>query len=133
VFARLRLVVAFTTLLAACAAGASPTTAPPTPGGEVVLRTQAPQALPTKACMAGLIAGTLIRDAQSGVGLRDDQSAVHSVVWPYGYSARDDGGRLALIDETGRVLAHEGDHVSIGGGEIDGSWLACVGTLVVRP
>ena len=58
---------------------------------------------------------------------------MHSVVWPNGYSARDDGGRLALIDENGTVLAHEAVHASRGGGEIDGAWLACVGTLVVGP
>jgi hypothetical protein len=135
VFARPLLVVVFATLIAACTAGASPTDALLTPGGAVALRTQAPQALPTKACMAALIVGTLVRDAESGVGLRDDQGVVHQVVWPSGYSARDDGGRLVLTDENGGVIAHEGDRVSIGGGEIDGkgTWLACGGTQVVGP
>jgi hypothetical protein len=85
--------------------------------------------------MAALITGTLVRNAQSGVGLRDDQGLVRQVVWPNGYSARDLGGRLALIGQDGKVIAHEGDHVSIGGGEIDGqgTWLACGGTQVVAP
>jgi len=92
--------------------------------GAVVLLTQASQALPTKACMAALIAGTLIRDAQSA-------SAFGTIKAP---CIRSPGkrllrarrcGRLALVDENGRVLAHEGDHVSLGGGEI-----AALGWLV---
>ena len=102
----------------------------------VALRTQGPEPAGTPAaCMAALISGTLVQDAQSGVGLRDDQGLVRQVVWPNGYSARNDGGRLALIDQNGEVVAHEGDRVSIGGGEIDDkrTWLACGGTQLVAP
>lgn len=76
-----------------------------------------------------------MRDAQSGVGLRDAQGLVRGVIWPNGYSARDDGGRLAVLDGSGNLVAHEGDRVSIGGGEIDtiGTWLGCGGATVLAP
>jgi hypothetical protein len=134
--ARPLLAIAFAALFAACAVGPSPTEAPVSPVGAVALRTQEPQPGATEvACMAALISGTLVRDPQSGVGLRDDHGVARQVIWPNGYSARDEAGRFALIDESGRIVAHEGDRVSIGGGEIDdkGTWLACGGTQVVAP
>jgi hypothetical protein len=102
----------------------------------IALRTQAPEAAGTpQACMASLIEGILVRDAQSGIAIRDAQGLVHQVVWPYGYVARDDGGRLVVLGASGAVVAHEGDRVSIGGGETgtDGTWLGCGGTTILTP
>jgi hypothetical protein len=99
----------------------------------IALRTQAPEPPGTpQACMAALITGTLVRDVPSGVAIRDTQGLVRQVVWPYGYAARDDGGRLVVLDAAGAVVAHEGDRVSIGGGETgtDGTWLGCGGTTI---
>jgi hypothetical protein len=87
------------------------------------------------ACMAALITGTLVEHAQTGVGLRND-GRVTGVVWPFGYSARDDRGRLAVIDASGKVLAHEGDLVSVGGGFAadESTWTGCGGiTAVMSP
>ena len=85
--------------------------------------------------MAALIEGVLVREEQSGVALQDRQGLVHQVIWPNGYSARDDIGRLVVLDASGNIVAHEGDRVSIGGGEIDakGTWLGCGGTTVLAP
>jgi hypothetical protein len=85
--------------------------------------------------MAALITGTLVRDSTSGVAIRDAQGLVHQVVWPHGYAARDDAGRLVVIDASGSVVAHEGDRVSIGGGEVDtkGTWSACGETTILAP
>jgi len=59
---------------------------------------------------------------------------VVKIVWPFGYSAVPDGGQIALLDETGRVLARTGDYVSIGGGDMpDGSYNGCGGVTVVGP
>ena len=107
-----------------------------TPPGTIALRTQTPEPPGTlQACMAALTSGTLVRDATSGVALRDPDGSVRQVVWPYGYTARDDGGRLVVLDASGAVVAHEGDRVSIGGGEIDsrGTWLGCGGTTILTP
>ena len=80
--------------------------------------------------MAARTEGTLVREPRSGLGLRVDQDLVYQVTWPFGYSARDDGGRLALLDATRTVVAHEGDRVAVGGGEAEaGTWLGCGGIL----
>ena len=108
--------------LAVVACAANPTLPP----GAIALRTQ-PVETPD-ACPAALISGTLVRHAQSGMGIRDPAGQVRQVIWPRGYFARDDGGSLAVIDQSGNVVAHEGDLVGIGGGEqLDGTWLGCGG------
>jgi hypothetical protein len=102
----------------------------------IALRTQEPQPAGTaQACMAALIEGVLVRDVQSGVALQDPQGLVRQVIWPNGYSAREDSGPLIVLDASGNLVAHEGDRVSIGGGEIDakGTWLGCGGTTILAP
>ena len=137
--ARLTLAVLLVTSTAACAGtgpSESPVLSPAATPGAIALRTQEPQPAGTAiACPAALIEGTLVRDDQSGVALRDPQGQVRQVIWPNGYSAREDDGRLAVVDASGMVLAHEGDRVMIGGGEIDadGTWLGCGGTKVLTP
>lgn len=118
----------------------SPSASPAATGGPfpttIALRTQGPQPAGTpQACPAALIEGTLVREKQSGVALRDPQGLVRQIIWPFGYSARDQGGRLVVLDASGNVVAAEGDRVSIGGGEIDakGTWLGCGGTTVLAP
>ena len=114
---------------ASLAIGGSPRTT-------IVLRTLAPEPPGTpQACMAALITGTLVRNPTSGVALRDEQGLVRQVVWRYGYGARDNGGRLVVLDASGAVVAHEGDRVSIGGGEIDnkGTWSGCGDTTILAP
>jgi hypothetical protein len=84
--------------------------------------------------MAALIEGVLVADARWGIALRDSGGEpVRQVIWPHGFAGRVDGGRLALVDASGRVVAHVGDQVRIGGGETgsDGAWLACGDTVVV--
>lgn len=51
---------------------------------------------------------------------------VTRVVWPFGYSVGDDGGRLGLW-RLFSVVAHEGDFVSTGGGSTtnDTAFIAC--------
>jgi hypothetical protein len=63
-----------------------------------------------------LMTGTLVEDPRSGLGVEDVAGAVTPVVWPFGYTARNEVGRLALVDEAGRVVAHEGDEIMVGGG-----------------
>jgi hypothetical protein len=127
-----------TIALVGCAQGdpsASPAIGRSVPA-TIALRTQAPEPAGTpQPCMAALISGTLVRDAPTGIAIRDARGLVHQVVWPFGYAARDDGGRLVVLDASGSVVAHEGDRVSIAGGETgtDGTWLACGGTTILTP
>ncbi|MCU0491059.1 MAG: hypothetical protein MUD01_05710 [Chloroflexaceae bacterium] len=39
-------------------------------------------------------------------------------IWPAAYTLVDDGGKLAIQDDTGHILAHIGDQVQVGGGRI---------------
>ena len=105
------------------------------PHPNVPLRTQAPPADgASQACMAALAVGELVVHPASGVGLRDVDGNVIEVVWPFGYSARLESGRITLMDERGTVVGREGDVVGLGGGEIGRSvWLACGGVAPVDP
>jgi hypothetical protein len=78
--------------------------------------------------------GTLVRHPQSGAGLRDNAGAVWQVIWPIDYMARDDGGRLVVVDGGGNVIARKGDRVEIGGQDVGGgTWLGCGGMRVITP
>ena len=103
--------------------------------GHVELHTLPPESGQTPAaCMAALLTGTLVRHPQSGVGLTYTEGKVVGVIWPFGYFARDDRGRLAVVDGSGTVLAHEGDLVSVGGGFAgdESTWTGCGGITAVR-
>jgi hypothetical protein len=77
-------------------------------------------------CAAAVAWGTLVKDDVLGVTLESDNGNRMKVVWPYGYFARRDGDRIALLDANGKVLPHTGDYVYLGGGELpDGSWDGC--------
>jgi hypothetical protein len=131
--ARLLLGLVSATLIAACGADqpASPSIVGTPPPGVVALRTWEPQA--PVACPMARIEGILVRHPQSGAGLRDTEGVVRQVIWPRDYSTRDDGGRLAVLDGPGNVIAHEGDRVEIGGRDIAGTWLGCGGMSILPP
>jgi hypothetical protein len=99
-------------------------------GVNVALRTAD---APADACMLALMSGTLAANPQSGLGI-DGSEAPIAVEWPFGYSARNELGKLVLLDETGKVLAREGDEVEIGGGfGANDIWHACAGVTVMKP
>jgi hypothetical protein len=80
---------------------------------------------PAQVCDAALMFGTLTEHPQSGLGITSTDGQATPVEWPFGYTAREDLGRLALVDETGRVVAHAGDDVTVGGGFGTQFWHAC--------
>ena len=49
--------------------------------------------------------------------------------WPWGFSARDVGGRLEIVAPDGQVYARDGDRVSVGGGWLpdDTEFQICLG------
>ena len=75
--------------------------------------------------MDALMTGRLTQSPQAGLGITSSDGQDMPVEWPFGYTARDDGGRLALVDEAGRVVAHEGDEIMVGGGFGTDVWHAC--------
>ena len=107
---RLAMLAAFG-LLASCADAPRPAdliavpTAPPT-GFQI-----GPQE-----CPGALLEGELAADDAFGFAVTDVEGFTTPVTWPNGYVARD-AGRRELLDGSGRVIAREGDHVALGGGE----------------
>jgi photosystem II stability/assembly factor-like uncharacterized protein len=75
-----------------------------------------------------LLLGTLVADGRWGIGIRAEVvGGVIGVAWPHGYSARP-GPPIEVLDETGRVVAREGDAVTLPGGQdTDGLWRVCPG------
>lgn len=84
-------------------------------------------------CMAALINGQLVVTPEDRNGLLEPNGSGRGLTWPVGYSTRQDGG-VAILDETGTVVAHVGDTVEIGGGEVgsNDAWTVCPGQLVVK-
>jgi hypothetical protein len=101
----------------------------------VTIRTPAQE---PQACMDALMGGTLAKHAQTGLGIADQDGAVIPVEWPFGYSARMESAKVALVDGSGMVVAREGDRIQVGGGMGAGPvpnavWFACGPVQVVRP
>lgn len=92
-------------------------------GTPVALRTEE---RPSDGCLLALMGGTLARNAETGLGVDD-----LPVLWPFGYAARSEFGRIVLLDETGTVIAREGDQIEVGGGG-DEMWHACRGVTVTK-
>ena len=98
---------------------------------QLVLRTAR---APVEACDAALTGGRLVTSSETGLGLQAPDAPTVAVTWPFGYRAGGIVGSVELQDESGRVLAREGDFVEVGGGfRGDGSFLACAGTVRVVP
>jgi hypothetical protein len=84
--------------------------------------------------MDAITAGVLAVDSESGVGLQDPAGATHPLVWPTGWTARNDVGTVAIIDANGAIVAHVGDTVSMGGGSgSGGDWYVCPPVHVIAP
>jgi hypothetical protein len=98
-------------LLASCAE------APP-PADLIAVPTSPPTGLQvgTQACPAALLEGELVADEEFGFAVTHADGFTTAVTWPHGYVARV-AERRELLDGSGRVIAREGDHVALGGGE----------------
>jgi hypothetical protein len=101
-------------VLVALAAGAC---ASPAPADLIPVPTSAPPPLfGPLACNDALLEGELVADDQFGFVVSHADGFNSAVTWPHGYVARD-APRRELLDDSGRVVAREGDIVALGGGE----------------
>jgi hypothetical protein len=93
----------------------------------LLLRTQAtPDPSVPTACMQAKGGGTLVADPVSGLGFGDASGHLTHVWWLSGYTAHEDGERMALVDAAGNVVAHIGDVVGTAGGFVtDNDWVVC--------
>lgn len=84
-------------------------------------------------CPLALLDGELLADDAGGLMVRHAEGFLTTVVWPDGYTVRD-GEVRELLDPSGRVVAREGDHVSLGGGmdARDAAFVVC-GPFEVAP
>jgi len=82
---------------------------------------------PTMACPAGLFSGTLTEQAGELIVIPADTGTAERVNWPDGYTVRNEGGTLVVVNEFGSAVAREGDTVQLGGGELTepGTWDVC--------
>jgi len=71
---------------------------------------------PSDGCILMSVEGTVVRHSIYGLGLEKSNGAVRGVLWPFGWSARWDSDRVALVNRAGKVVAREGDHISLSGG-----------------
>jgi hypothetical protein len=96
-------------------------------GTPVALRTAS---VKVDACDEALLAGELVPSAQSGLAVRNAEQ-VTEVMWPFGYSATRETTGLVLRDDSGRIVAHQGQRVTLGGGGgANGLFNACAGTVM---
>jgi len=71
--------------------------------------------------------GVVATVSDSGLGFRDQTGKLFRVYWPFGFSSILDGTRIALVDSSGRTVAHEGDSVETAGGLIsEDTWTVCM-------
>jgi hypothetical protein len=83
-------------------------------------------------CDMALATGRLVADPRSGLGIGTTGGETIPVLWPFGYSARRDATGIVLVDDSGGVIAHEGQAITMGGGNgADGLWHACAGSIRV--
>lgn len=80
---------------------------------------------PTDACRSALGGGILVADSRSGLGFSSGERLIR-VYWPFGYAARLEADRLALVDPEGQIVARVGDTIGTAGGYgADGEWIVC--------
>jgi hypothetical protein len=129
-------------LPSACAAGVGNSDAPPSnalsDASLIPVPTHAPRRTEGSplSCPEALIEGELVANDEWGIALEERLTGdIVKIVWPFGFAARQDGDRLALLNESGEVVAHVGDQVRMGGGQVGGSdmhtWWNCQGQVTV--
>lgn len=86
-------------------------------------------------CPAALLDGTLVARGDGDLAIKETTGGfVREVTWPAGIGVRPGEGRLVVTDFFGTVIAGEGDHVQLPGGErwSNGPWGVC-GQITVAP
>ena len=82
--------------------------------------------------MDALLGGRLVKSVASGLSVTSADGASTAVEWPFRYSAVEVAGRIQLLDETGKVVAREGDEITVGGGFGNNLWHACAPVTVTK-
>jgi hypothetical protein len=92
-------------------------------GSTIELRTRSGR---SELCPLATGTGRLALDPRSGLGIEQPGGTTTPVMWPFGYTAREEPGGAVLVTPTGNVVASEGQMVSWTGGAMRDGWLfAC--------
>ena len=79
----------------------------------VAIETQPPRE--GNECLLARVGGVVAVDPEVGVGLRDGDGVIHRTVWAFGFTAYRDLGGVRIVDDKGRIVAHEGDEIATAG------------------
>jgi hypothetical protein len=84
-------------------------------------------------CATALLEGTLVADGHGGLAVQADGGNIVPVEWPSGVGIGRDGDKLTLTNWFGQATAHEGEFVSMGGGQVgEGNTFGACGPIAVK-
>ena len=84
-------------------------------------------------CATALLEGVLVTDGHGSLAVQTSEGNIVPVQWPGGVGIGRDGDKLTLTNWFGQATAHEGEFVSMGGGQaLDGDGFAACGPIAVR-
>ena len=105
------------------------------PGKPVTLLTKDPNDHPQEGCFLSFVVGDLVADPTYGTaiievtkGIAKDYVHTYPVMWPPGYTGRQSGSDVEVLNKSGRSVARTGSHIKILGGYYSDNprvWLAC--------
>lgn len=104
----------------------------PVTGAEIELRTAS---APAEYCRLAMGGGRLTPDPRSGLGLATSNGEVRAMIWPFGYTGREEPDGAVLVDPDGHIVAREGALVRFVGATAtsEPGWsYACSGIGVVE-
>ncbi|MEP6639252.1 MAG: hypothetical protein ABJC39_07865 [Chloroflexota bacterium] len=78
----------------------------------------------TVGCYTSGTQGDLVADP-NGVAIVGKSGTRTMVVWPAGFTGRQFGGEIAILDRSGNVVARTGTKVYLEGGYENGGFLTC--------
>jgi hypothetical protein len=83
-------------------------------------------------CPTALLEGILVVDDNGGLAVRTADGTTILVEWPDGVRVGSDGGELVLTNPIGIPIGHQGEFVSMGGGQAgDADTFAACGPVTV--
>jgi len=81
---------------------------------------------------ADLVFGTAVVETVQLQGGSQEQAS-WPVKWPLGYSGRQSGSAVEVLDGSGHVVARTGTRVELAGGYESGDWAACARGIQTLP
>ncbi len=84
-------------------------------------------------CPAALLTGVLVEESGELVVISDGGGQVERIIWPSGWTVREQGDTLVVTDLLGTVKGRQDDLVRLGGGELQSGTFTVCGTVEAEP